>query len=176
MTGSKLRRIASSKHLTAERREKETAMHFNWAHIHLMINHFPVIGILGAQVLLIYGLARRKHDMAVFSLGVFTFLAVITVAVYFTGHGAEDVVKNLPGVTEVFIDRHEEAAEFAMILMVILGIGGAIGLFFELKSGSVPVWIMVAILLISVATAIMVTITANLGGQIRHTEIRSITQ
>jgi uncharacterized membrane protein len=147
-------------------------MHINWAHIHLMINHFPVIGILGAQVLLVYGLIRRKHDFTVFSFGVFIVLALITVAVFFTGHGAEDVVKKLPGVTEAFIERHEESAEFTLILMGILGVSGIVGLFFERKSGSIPAWILMIVLLIALAATIMVGVTANLGGQIRHTEIR----
>jgi hypothetical protein len=35
----------------------------NWAHVHLMINHFPVIGALGAILLLVYALVRKSEEV-----------------------------------------------------------------------------------------------------------------
>jgi len=89
----------------------------NWAHVHLMINHFPVIGVLGAILLLLYALVRKSDEVRMVSFGAFVLIALITIAVFFTGHGAEDVVKNVPGVTEASIGRHEEMADIALVFM-----------------------------------------------------------
>ena len=145
----------------------------NWAHVHLIINHFPVIGILGAILLLVYSLVRKSEEVKMVSLGVFAIIALITLAVYFTGEAAEKVVKNLPGVTETYIGRHEEIASLTLVLMEILGITSLAGLVLLRRSGAIPKWIAVMILILSLITAVVVNLTANFGGQIRHTEIRA---
>ena len=144
----------------------------NWAHVHLIINHFPVIGILGAILLLVYSLVRKSEEVKMVSLGVFALIALITLAVYFTGEAAEKVVKNLPGVTETYVGRHEEIASLTLVLMEILGITSLAGLVLLRRSGAIPKWVAVMILILSLITAVVVNLTANLGGQIRHTEIR----
>jgi uncharacterized membrane protein len=144
----------------------------NWAHVHLMINHFPVVGVFGACALLVYSLARKSEEIKRVSFGLFVLLALITLAVFFTGLAAEDTVKKLPGVTEASIGRHEEMAELALVLMETLGIAALAGLLFLRESGAIPKWIVVIVLLVSLITAAVVGLTANLGGQIRHTEIR----
>jgi len=144
----------------------------NWAHVHLIINHFPVIGILGAILLLVYSLVRKSEEVKMVSLGVFAIIALITLAVYFTGEAAEKVVKNLPGVTETYIGRHEEIASLTLVLMEILGITALGGLVLLRRYGAIPKWVAVMILILSLITAVVVNLTANFGGQIRHTEIR----
>lgn len=144
----------------------------NWAHVHLIINHFPVIGILGAILLLVYSLVRKSEEVKMVSLGVFAIIALLTLAVYFTGEAAEKIVKNLPGVTETYIGRHEEIASLTLVLMEILGITSVAGLVLLRRSGAIPKWLAVMILILSLITAVVVNLTANFGGQIRHTEIR----
>jgi uncharacterized membrane protein len=144
----------------------------NWAHVHLLINHFPVIGVLGAILLLVYSLVRKSEEVTMVSFGLFVLIALITIAVFFTGEAAEDVVKNLPGVTETYIGRHEEMAELALVLIEVLGVMALVGLFLLRRKGSIPRWVVVMVLVTSLAVAAVVGLTANLGGQIRHTEIR----
>jgi hypothetical protein len=146
----------------------------NWAHVHLMINHFPVVGIFGVTALFVYSLARKSEEVKKVCFGLFVLLALITLAVFFTGQAAEDAVKKLPGVTEAFIDRHEEMAEFALVFMETLGLAALAGLLFLRTSGAIPKWLVVIVLLLSLATTTVVGVTANLGGQIRHTEVRGI--
>lgn len=144
----------------------------NWAHVHLMINHFPIIGALGAILLLAYALVRKSEEVKMVSFGLFILIAVITLAVFFTGREAEETVKGLPGVTEAYIGRHEEAASLALILMEVLGIAALVGLLLLRRSGSIPKWIVTLVVILSVIAAAVVGLTTNLGGQIRHTEIR----
>ncbi len=146
----------------------------NWAHVHLMINHFPVIGVLGAFLVFGYGLVRKSDEVKLLGLGLFVLIALITIPVFLTGGAAEKVVKdlNLPGVTESSIGTHEEIASLALALIELLGAVALGGLFLFRKSGSLPQWYIALVLAIAVASAGIVGLTANFGGQIRHTEIR----
>ncbi len=144
----------------------------NWAHVHLMINHVPVVGVVGALLLLIYSLVRKSEDVKIASFGLFVLLALMTFAVFFTGEAAQKPVKGLPGVTEASIGRHEEMADLSLILMEILGVLALSGLVFLRRFGRIPKLVVVLVLILSVLAAAVVGFTANLGGQIRHTEIR----
>jgi len=144
----------------------------NWAHVHLLINHFPVIGVLGVLLVFVYGLVRKSDEVKLLGLGLFVLIALITIAVYLTGGAAENVVKNLPGVTESFIGAHEEMALLALVLIELLGVAALGGLFLFRKSGTLPQWYITLVLVIALASSGTVGLTANLGGQIRHTEIR----
>jgi uncharacterized membrane protein len=147
-------------------------MHINWAHVHLLINHFPVVGVFGGILLLGYALTRKSTEVSMVSLGVFVLIALITIPVFLTGEGAEDVVKKIPGVTETYIGRHEELAELSLALIEILGALALVGLIWLKRKGTIPQFIMILVLVMSVIMAAVVGFTANLGGQIRHTEIR----
>ncbi len=137
-----------------------------------MINHIPVIGVPGAILLLIYAIARKSGEVKMVTLGILVLLAILTVSVYLTGQAAEDIVKKLPGVTEGSIGRHEEVADLSLVLIEALGVLALVGLFFIRRSGTAPMWLLSLILVLSLVTAVIVGYTANLGGEIRHSEIR----
>ncbi len=147
-------------------------MTINWAHVHLMINHIPVIGILGVILLLIYAAVRKSEEVNMVAFGMLVLLAILTVGVYLTGQAAEDMVKKLPGFTEETIGRHEDAADLSLLSIEALGVLALAGLFFMRRSGTVPKWLVSLVLVLSLATAVIVGYTANLGGEIRHSEIR----
>ncbi len=144
----------------------------NWAHIHLMINHFPVIGIVFGILLLSLAIIRKGEELKVVSFGFLVIIALATLAVYFTGEPAEEIVEELQGVTESLIEQHEEMAFVALIAVETVGIIAGIGLFISLLSKSVSSWIVIVLLLLSILTGGLIAKTANVGGQIRHSEIR----
>lgn len=137
-----------------------------------MVNHFPVIGIVFGILLFLYGLARGSEEVKKTGLGAFILLALITVPVYFTGSVAEETVKSLPGVTEAFIGRHEEMAGLSTVLTEILGIACLVGLYFFRRAAAIPKWFTALVIVLALGVAAIMGFTANLGGQIRHTEIR----
>ncbi|HTG00563.1 MAG TPA: hypothetical protein VK654_08255 [Nitrospirota bacterium] len=148
-------------------------MNINWAHVHLMINHIPVIGMIGIMLLLAYALIRKSEEVKIVSFGLLVLVALATIPVFLTGERAEDAVKQLPGVTEAFIGRHEEAAEYTLILMLLVGAAALAGLILLRIKGSVPKTIVILVLVLSLLATAAVGFTANLGGEIRHTEIRA---
>ncbi len=145
----------------------------NWAHVHLMINHLPVIGIPGVILLLVYSMVRKSDEVKVVSFGLVVLIALMAFAVYFTGEAAQKTVKDLPGVSETYIERHEEMADWALILMEGMGVLALAGLVFRRRFGRIPKAVAVLVLVLSLITAVVAGLTANLGGQIRHTELRT---
>lgn len=144
----------------------------NWAHIHLMSNHFPVVGLVFGTLLLFLALLRKSEELKRVSFGIFILIALITFLVYFSGEPAEEIVEHLPGVKESIIEQHEEIALVSLIFIEILGIMAAAGLFLSLRSTSKMKWLVTALFILSIVSGGLIIWTANLGGQIRHTEIR----
>ena len=140
-------------------------------HLHLLLNHIPVVGSLLAVVLFAAAFFLKETVSTKFALTFTAAIAVVAVAVYFTGGAAEDAVEKLAGVTERAIERHEEAAELTTITLGILGALSALALLM-LRSRRAPRWLALAGLVGSVAVSGLMAWTANLGGQIRHTELQ----
>lgn len=144
----------------------------NWPHVHLMINHFPVIGLFLAILLLGVAIVRKSEELKQVTLGAFVFIALTAIPVYLTGQAAADIVKKLPGVTEGVVGTHEDVASLALVLIEALGIIALGGLIFFRRLNKIPTWFMGAVLAFALGTAAVTGLTADLGGQIRHTEIR----
>ena len=139
-------------------------------HLHLLLNHVPVVGM--AFVLLILGVAlwRQNDGMGRLGLAVMVGLSVITTAVFLTGEPTEEAVEGVVGVSESMIHPHEEAAEASLIATSIVGVLAlvALGVY---RRRTVPRWVTGAALAAALVASTMLGWTANLGGQIRHTEI-----
>jgi uncharacterized membrane protein len=147
-----------------------------WAHIHLALNHVPVVGLPVVVLLLAWGVVRRSPEVTRASLGLLVLLAAVTIVVQLTGEPAEDLVEGLPGVFESGIERHEEAALIGSIGMSALGVLGCFGLW-RLRTGkAVQGWYLPVLLAGGVALSVYFGWVANLGGQVRHSEIRPTAQ
>jgi uncharacterized membrane protein len=141
--------------------------------MHLLLNHFPVVGTIFGVLLLLLALLRKSEELKRVSLGVFVFTALLALPVYFTGEPAEKVVEHLPGVAEPMIERHENAALFALLMAGGAGLVALAGLILFRRAEKLPGWIVAATLVLSLATSGLMGWAANLGGQTRHTEIRA---
>ncbi len=144
----------------------------NLAHLHLIVNHLPVVGIPLVLLFLGYGLYTKNLLLQRFSLKVLFIVSLLLLPVYFSGEPAEKIVEHLPGVTESLIESHEDAALFTLIVTLIMGALAAVALYFrknEKRFGGLSKIVFVVGCL-SVASLLY---TANLGGQVRHTEVRS---
>lgn len=141
-------------------------------HIHLLLNHLPVIGGLFATALLALALVRRKDELMKAALGFFVVLGVISVVVFLTGEPAEELVEGLPGVSEAIMERHEELALLATVAMAGLG-ALSLAALMAFRRRLLPRWVGAASFVLALGVGGVMGYTANLGGQIRHTEIRA---
>ncbi len=141
-------------------------------HLHLLMNHVPIVGALIGIALLAYAYFRRSSEVGKLSLGLFVALAAVSILVFLTGEPTEEAVENVAGVSGSITEEHEEIARVATIAVVALGaLGlGALALF---RRRLLPRGVIAAGLAMSLVVGGLMAVTANLGGQIRHSEIRS---
>ncbi len=145
----------------------------NPAHLHLILNHLPLVGTAFTLALLLVAFAKRSDEMKRVGLGFLVAVTLIAVPAYLTGEPAEDAVKQLPGIEESFIERHEFAAQWAFTAQLALGLLAMAGLYFMRSCQPLPKWCSTALLVLALVVCGLMAFTANLGGQIRHPEIHS---
>ena len=145
----------------------------NWAHVHLMLNHIPVIGIGFAILLLAIAVVRRSHELTNVALVFVILVSLWAIPAYLTGEPAEGVVEDLPGVSEELIEEHEEQAEIAFILVEVAGGLALITLIARRYSDNLGQRLVILTLLVLIVSGGLLGWTANLGGKIHHEEIRS---
>src|SRR5690242_1180784 len=64
----------------------------NVAHIHLLLNHFPVIGTIVAFGLFLGALVGRSRHLKQASLIIFLGIALLSIATYVSGNGAAEAI------------------------------------------------------------------------------------
>lgn len=144
----------------------------SFTHLHLLLNHFPVIGTVLGIALLAVALMRRSSELGKVSLGLFAALGAISVIVFLTGEPAEEAIEKLPGFSEAITERHEE---FALIATIALSSLGALALaaLAVFRKKPQPRWITLMGFVLSLFVGGLMGYTAMLGGQVRHTEVRA---
>jgi len=143
-------------------------------HIHLIINHVPVILAISALLLLIISLFNHKKEYRNIAFAGFVIAAIFSFISFESGESAEDVVENIAGVTHDVIENHEHAAETARWLMLVLGVAGLAGLtyFRDEKKKGYQLFLYISMIVGIIAVGYLVY-TGYLGGLIRHTELIS---
>lgn len=144
----------------------------NYAHLHLILNHLPVIGSGFVFVLLLVAVFRKSEELKRVALGFLILVALTSIPVYLTGEPAEEVVEHLAGISEAALERHEEAAQFSFSALLGLGVLALVTLVVAKRRGETSPLLLKLTLLISVIVMALLGWTANLGGEIRHSEIR----
>ena len=146
---------------------------WNAAHLHIAINHVPVVLIPAALVILAVGAWRRSEG--VFRTGiVVVWIGVVSgLGAYFTGDEAADLVmaaeKAQEKVLDPIVEEHEESAKWALGSAVLVL---AAGVWAWRRRGLAREVTVPLLLLTALSTAILAR-TALLGGRIRHPEART---
>lgn len=144
----------------------------NAAHWHLVLNHIPLIGIGFVILLMIIALIRKSSELITVSL-VFTILVALwAIPAYLTGEPAEEIVEDMPGISENLIHEHEEMAEKAFIFIEVVGGIALIGLIARRYNKKLADTLAVVTLIGLLVGGGLIAWTANLGGKIHHQEIR----
>jgi len=145
----------------------------NDAHLHMVVNHFPIIGtILGAGILLA-GILFKNNTVKNVAYVLFVVAAVFAAISMATGEGAEEMVEDMPTVGHDIIHEHEEIAEKLALSLYVLGVVSLFGLYANIKKISQAKLAAILTLVISVIAIYFAQLTGTTGGEIRHTEIRA---
>jgi uncharacterized membrane protein len=143
----------------------------NPAHIHLILNHIPVLGILFGSIVLAFGVGRKSLEVRQAALFLFVVTALFTIPAFLTGEPAERFIVGLPGVSRRVMHRHEDAAEAGLWVVLILGGLSLTAMLWKWKKGSTPAWLEALVVLAALVSGASMAWTSYLGGKIRHPEI-----
>ena len=144
----------------------------NWAHLHLALNHVPVLGTLFVSLLLGAALIRNSEELKRCSLIGFVVLALVSIPIKFTGDFANEKLASASWLEAERVIVHEQAADQATTGMFLLGLAAAFALWQGRGSRPIAQATLWTVLLLSLVTFLLMIRTANLGGEIRHEEIR----
>ena len=144
----------------------------NYPHLHLLINHVPILGAVFALLLVLWSTVRGSREVRRLALWVALLAGLSVYPAYFTGDEAHEQVEDFPGFDHDSAHEHEEAAEFALVMLLVTAGAAAAALFLGRGDRTEPRWARGAVLLGLVVSTATVTRTAWIGGQIRHDEIR----
>ena len=144
----------------------------NSAQLHLAFTHVPVLLSITGVIMLIVSFIIKSRTLTKTSYIIIAVAGIAAIPVYLTGEETEEVVENLPGVFENIISRHEDVAMWAMISVAVAGLMALVA-FFSFRWPAFAKVSKVLVLIFSLATGGLMAQTAHLGGQIRHSEIRT---
>jgi uncharacterized membrane protein len=147
----------------------------NLAHVHLLLNHFPTIGMLIAFGLFAVSLVGKHDDLKRVSLSLFFVLALIAFPTYMSGNAAQEAILGRPDVSEPLMAKHESAALFAFVFILATGVVAWFGLWQFRRNSRPATWTLPAVLVLSLITFGLMANAASVGGEIRHPEIGQAT-
>ena len=143
----------------------------NQAHLHMVFNHFPIIGLFFGIGILAYGIFKKQTVLVNTAYVIFIFCMIMAKATMMTGEGAEEIVEEL-GISNKIIHEHEELAETFMKVLYVLGLLSIAGLVTNLKNHAKAALISYVVVVFAIGSAILSKYVGTSGGEIRHTEIR----
>jgi uncharacterized membrane protein YphA (DoxX/SURF4 family) len=143
------------------------------AHLHLLLNHLPISGLLFAVPILLLAAWKKDTTLRYLGLGAVLLTGAASLATFFTGEPAEEVMERLPGISEELIKAHEEAAETAIWFVVAAALLASLALALGKRSKLVSRWGLSAVTLFALISIALLARANNRGGQISHPEIRA---
>lgn len=147
----------------------------NLPHVHLLLNHWPIIGAFIGLTLFFIALMTRNSDLKQASLVLFALLAVLTIPIYLSGNAAADALKKQQGWPTALVASHEGAAVLAFLALELTGIFSIFALWPSTKTAKHEFfarrWAQRGVLASAFVTAGLMAVAGNTGGNIRHPEI-----
>jgi len=147
----------------------------NDAHLHLVVNHFPIIGTIFGLGILIAGLVLKNNSVKNTAYVLLVFAAIFAFISMSTGEGAEEMVEDMPNIGKQIIHEHEELAEKLALLLYATGIFSLVALYTSLKNHKFSKIASYITLVLAIGAAVLGSSVGTSGGEIRHTEIRDNT-
>ncbi|MBJ6108114.1 hypothetical protein JAO73_03760 [Hymenobacter sp. BT523] len=144
----------------------------NQAHLHLLVNHLPIMGSLFSAVLLGAGLVQRNASLIKAGLVAVLAAGVLCLPTQLTGEGAAAIVQDLPRVSRALIQTHAGAAELGFWVLETAAALALFGLLLLKQASPRAVLVAWAALAVAAAGFGLLARAGYLGGLIRHTEIR----
>jgi hypothetical protein len=144
-----------------------------FAHLHLLLNHVPTVGAVAALGVLLLAFVRRSAHLTHAGLELVFVIALLTLPAYVTGAAAHGEIRDLPGISDRTVRLHQDAALAGFAVAEFAGFVAWLALWqFRRRGRAARGLVGATTVLLTVSLAVM-AYAANLGGEIRHPEIRA---
>ena len=141
-------------------------------HLHLLLNHVPTIGFVVALGFYIVSFIGKSDHVKQASLVLMVGIAFLTIPTYVTGNAAWARIESMDDMRQSAAETHEGAAFLAMVSIQVTGALAFLGLWSLRRTGKLSHAATAVIFIFASISFVLVAGAANLGGEIRHTEIR----
>jgi uncharacterized membrane protein len=138
------------------------------AYLHLLSNHFPILGSLFGVLLLVVALVKPNLNTTLSAYLILILGGIGGFVAYFTGEPAEESIEHVAGISHKLIHVHEEMAENALIFVFLLTAAAVVGLWAERAQWNSAKKIERFTLVVGIIAFILFAFTGYLGGHIRH--------
>jgi uncharacterized membrane protein len=143
----------------------------NGSHFHLIFSHVPLIGAAFTILLIIFALVKKSKDLKLTSLWFAVITGIAALLAYFTGDGAENVVKTIAGISGDLIETHEHWGLFYLIAIMLIAAIAFAGIFLSRASAKALQKFVILVLILNIMAMYLAAETGITGGKIRHTEM-----
>ena len=144
----------------------------NDAHIHLLVNHLPIMLPMIAIIARITAFFLDSDALKRFAMIMLILSGIFAFASMQSGEKAEEMLESTVFFTESYIEAHEEAAEtYAIFTYVIAGMA-IISLWADFTKKSFAMILSEITLGLCIVSMYFAQKTGTTGGEIRHEEIR----
>ncbi len=141
-------------------------------HIHLLLNHIPILGSIFGVLLLIVGMVIKNQSIEITGTATLLLACAMTLPVYFSGEEAEHAVESMAVVSEFELEEHEEHAELSLWLMMVSGVSALFSLIAYARAPHLVSKTRIATAILGGLGFITLIPLANHGGKIMHQELR----
>ena len=144
----------------------------NDAHLHMVVNHFPIIGTFFGIGILIAGMFLKNDSVKNTAYILFVIASIFGALSMATGEGAEEIVEDFPNIGKAIIHEHEEFAEKFILVLYATGVFALISLGTAVKKFRMAKIFSFITLILALISGVLSIKVGTSGGEIRHTEIR----
>jgi len=145
----------------------------NDAHLHLLVNHLPIVFPIVGIIVLLTGLLSKSEPVKRTAYLIFILSAFCALAAMTTGEEAEHFVENLNGFGHDPMEEHEESAETFAMLSYALATVSVVALWLSFKAKKVAGTLSFIVLAFALVNMYFAQQTGTSGGEIKHDEISS---
>lgn len=145
----------------------------NASHLHLLVNHLPFATFLFALAGLLAGWVFKCASIKRFALCTMAVAGAIGTVAYLSGEAAHEESFGESSPFHAEVERHEQSAEATWIVGAVVGFIGLVAALLTKRMSDVPHGVVIGCMVATIVCLVFFMKTANLGGQIRHSEIRS---
>ena len=139
--------------------------------LHLVVNHFPVVGSFWMLLLVALALWKPSKNLNHAALTLVVLVGMSALPAHRTGMPAEERLSGNPDVSISAVTQHERAASRSLFAALVTSALGFAGVAVNARKPGSRVSLWPALVGLAVTTVLMVQ-AAELGGKIRRPELR----